>query len=229
METKAEGRVDSPIDSFIKLLENFDENTCPIQVSGALRLGIKLSLHSHEESLSDVKKVIGHTRALGACRKNITKLGLETLECSSNGIAIEMLAGARKGEGLAALGPFNATLDSGFKILAESFEDCEAMTTFYLLAPRIGESRQVNASRMFTVFQINHEPGSLMKVLQPLAEQGINLRMIHSFYFEDGIYRFAIETELAEGLEHIHRATIKNAQKSMTRWITFGPFPVYVE
>ena len=93
METKAEGRVDPPTNSIIDLLKQFDNSTCPVQVPAALRMRINFALMVRRGvTLSQVKKVVTHKKSIGACRGNITRLGLPTEEVESNGLAAELVA-----------------------------------------------------------------------------------------------------------------------------------------
>jgi prephenate dehydratase len=226
METMAEGRVDPPINSFIELIRKCN-GQCPLRVIGALRMRIKFALLARPGiSIGDIKKIYAHPKAIGACRGKISSLGAEIIESESNGQAASDVSVRDILEKAAALGPMQAAEKYGLNVLADSFEDKEAVTTFFLLGPRDCRPESSQIYRSLIVFRIKHMPGALVKVLQPFADQGINLRLVHSLYFENGVYDFAIETESGpEDLAKHERAALL-ANSYMDKHIQFGPFPV---
>lgn len=226
METKAEGRVDPPVNSFISLLKKM-EGECPIQVIGALKMKINFALMARPGvEKKDIKKVVGHVKALGACRARIAELGAETIESTSNGRAAEEVAGEDSLAYAAALAPIQAAEKYDLTVLDPAFEDREAITTFYLLGPRATTPKPQNPNRSLIVFEVKHIAGALVKVLTPFADEGVSLRLIHSLYAGDERYDFAIETECDVDKVEAHERAIKKAQEYMERWIQFGPFPV---
>ncbi len=227
METKAEGRVDPPINSFIELLKQFDGN-CPTHIIGGISMRIRFALMGRPgATLKDIKRITAHPKSLGACRRNIEKIGAEKIEAPSNGKAAEMVA-ASGTLADAALGPIEAAGKYNLRILDEAFEDAEAITTFYLLGPQSHQhSHLLSATqRMLMVFRVAHEPNSLVKVLIPFGEERINLRLVHSLYMEEWAYDFAIETECDPARLPYLRIALAAAECYTKRRIVFGPFPV---
>lgn len=236
METKAEGRVDPPVNSFIDLLKVRSEN-CPIQILGALRMKIHFALMALPGTrLEDIKTVIAHPKAIGTCRQRLKALGVNVVTSPSNGKAAEDVSKAGLQDGVAALGPVQAAQKYGLSILEVGFEDAEAITTFFYLGPR---ESQVLANkvtvltdhRAVSVFRVKHQPGALVKVLKPFERAKINLRLIHSLHVENGTYHFAIETESGSGVAELaaHERALRGVQKHMEKYIQFGPFPVFSE
>ncbi len=229
METKAEGRVDPPLNSFIELLRIYDKS-CPIQVLGALPMKISFALMAQKgTSLSDIKAIHAHPKSLGACRTNIQKLGVGIVESSSNGKAAEEVSQADSSLQIAALGPLQAAEKYGLEVLLPAFEDQEAVTTFYLLGPGQYWMNPAIIKRSLTVFRVPHVPGALVKTLRPFEMHGINLRLVHSLHYQNGVYDFAIESEYEPNLTDQHTWANDLAHKHMDRWIQFGPFPVACE
>ena len=238
METRADGRVDPPVNSFIEFVRTYN-NDCPIQVIGALCMKIHFVLMAKKGvSIGDIQTVIAHPRAFGACWENVKKLGVavQTIEVPSNGKAAEDAAHADLSAKVAALGPIEAAQKYGLEVLSEAFEDKEAVTTFYFLGPQsyaavpiLALSQSSSITRALLVFRVKHNPGALVKALKPFADKKINLRLIHSLHLENGVYDFAIETESKSSRLEWHQKAMHAAQKHMDRWIQFGPFPVNVE
>ncbi len=234
METKAEGRVDPPVHSFINLLRTFDDSTCPFKVALAFQKRIVFSLLARKGvSMEDLKLIVAHPKALGACALNIKQLGIPVEESTSNGQAAEDVATKEKYASAGAIAPIQAGEFYKLDVLVNSFEDTEAVTTFFLLKDRdysvvVGEYK-ARSLRTFIVFRVDNSTGVLVKVLSPFAWAGINLRSIHSSYFSDGAYDFAIEMECKyEEFAKLEDA-ISVAECYMNKYIRFGPYPVFAE
>ena len=227
METKAEGRVDPPINSFIELLKRYERSDCPIQVIGALRMKINFALMVRRGvSLSEVTKIVTHRKSIGACRKNIAALGVAVEEVSSNGLAAELIARDERYSLAAALAPRQAAEALELRVLNPAFEDREAVTTFYLLGPKAHPKPKVIATRALVVFRLAHSSGTLVHTLFPFRTYKINLRMIHSFPIIDTEeYDFAVELEWSPDNTSFADA-FETAKRYMERHILFGPFPV---
>lgn len=236
METKAEGRVDPPVNSFIDLLRVASEN-CPFDVLGGLRMKIHFALMVCPGTrLDDIKTVIAHPKAIGACQQRLKALGVTVVASPSNGKAAEDVSRSSFQDGVAALAPAQAAQKYGLEILDVAFEDTEAITTFFYLGPRVcsQSAKQVTVltqHRALTVFRVKHQPGALAEVLKPFAHEGINLRLIHSLHVANGTYHFAIETENEIGIAELaaHERALVGAREQMEKCIRFGPFPVYSE
>ncbi|HEY4478809.1 MAG TPA: prephenate dehydratase domain-containing protein [Candidatus Paceibacterota bacterium] len=227
-ETKAQGRVDPPVNSFIELLRGYDAN-CPLGALGATRMKLNFALIARPGvQISEITKIVAHPKALGACRGRIKALGVEVTEAQSNGKAAEDIAREQELIGAAAIASRIAAEKYGLTILSEAFEDEEAITTFFLLGPTPKHSPLVlgERNRGLFVFRTKHVAGALVKVLTPFSEEGINLFHIHSLYVGDGEYDFAIETECSERETEMHSRAVTKAREFVIRSILFGPFPV---
>lgn len=235
METEAEGRIEPPINSFVSLVNEY-QNTenCPIRIMAAIRLPVSFVLMARRGvNLEDVNTVIAHPKALGACKNRLqVHRFTHIIQSDSNGKAAEEVANNPEFAKAAALGPVIAAEKYGLRVLMDRQEDRSATTTFFFLgSPRQasyqGEKVKSEVFRSFLVFRLKHEPGALVKVLLPFSERILNLRQIHSRYIADSQYDFAIEIESCG----THTVTFQkdamcDAKKHMLRHIFFGPFPV---
>ena len=228
METKFGGRVDPPVNSFIGLLEEFQDADCPVGVIGALRMRLHFALMARPGvSIRQLKSVTGHTKAIGACGGNLKKLGVPTIEADSNGKAAEDVAQNPNFSEVGALAPIEAAAKYGLVVLSDAFEDQEAITTFALLGPR-GKVTSVRSGqhRGLLVFSVKHVPGALAKVLKPFGDAMLNLIHIHSLYVGNGHYDFAVELELDISQTDDYKGALAAASEYMDNHIGFGPFPV---
>lgn len=227
METLAEGRVAEPLESFIGLLKKFGEKTCPIQVIGAIRLKLHFCLMVRPGVLlGQINKVVAHPKALGACRKNIQSLKVEIVSVPSNGEASRLIAESDEYQNSAALAPRSAAQKYGLTILDSRFEDEEAITTFFLIGPKRPESRVDEPNRCLIVFQIPHQPGSLVKALSVFDRKNLNLTQVHSVHVGNHTYHFAVEVEVLSDQLNVWPEVIDDFRLITPNFISFGPFVV---
>lgn len=228
METLAEGRVAEPLESFIELLKTYAKTAqCPFCVVGAIRLKLHFCLMVRPNvSESAIAKIVAHPKALGACKERIASMAIPTINASSNGEAARLVAESGEYAGCAALGPKSASEKYGLKVLNDAFEDREAITTFFLIAP-IGHRVSVGKeNRILIVFKVPHKPGALAKSLQPFERENLNLIQIHSVHAGNHTYNFAIEVEARENeLEALSKA-MKGFENHVDTHLSFGPFEV---
>ena len=161
METRAEGRVAVPLESFIELLKTHDKiETCPFHIVG----GVKLKLHfcfmmRRSASTIPIHGVVAHPKAVGACRARVTSLGVPIHEAPSNGEAARLVAQSEDYAHFAALGPRSAAEKYGLEVLNDAFEDRVARTMFYLITPKKHEVQVGEMNRMLICFTVPHKPG----------------------------------------------------------------------
>ncbi len=232
METRAQGRVTEPLESFIELLQSYGKNeNCPLQVAGAVRLKLHFCLMVQKGmSKSSVSRIIAHPKALGACKNRIAENAMPTLEVSSNGEAARLVAEDERYADCAALGPKSAALKYGLDILDNAFEDSEAITAFFLLTPRstaVADGRKKGeVERALIVFSISHDSGSLVNALLPFKEEKLNLVQIHSVHVKEYIYHFAIEVEMKDIEREAFDRALAAFAKQTKQHLLFGPFKV---
>lgn len=223
METMAQGKVVEPVESFMDLMD-CGEDTCPISVIGAIKMEIHFALMAKPGvQLKNIRKVLCHEKALGACRKGIEKAGFVVETRSSNGLAALEVYSSKE-TNLAALGPVSAAEKYGLSVLNDEFEDGKAVTTFFLLGSEEIRPKILEQNRALIVFQTGHYAGSLVKALIPFEEKKLSLIHIHSAYAGRNEYNFAIEIELNKNqLSDFDRA-IEKFRLAVSKCLVFGPF-----
>src|SRR3989344_4328165 len=228
METRAEGRVAEPLESFIDLLNKYPKTeACPFHIVGAVKMKLHFCFMMRRGmSTTPPHGIIAHPKSLGACRERVRALGIPTQNAPSNGEAARLVAESQEHALFAALGPRSAADKYGLEIINLAFEDKEAVTTFFLIAPKSHKIRVGEENRMLIVYELLHRSGTLVHSLLPFAQNGINLVQIHSVHAGNGVYNFAIEVEslkedrewLRSAMEEFHHCTLK--------YLPFGPFEV---
>ncbi len=114
----------------------------------------------------------------------------------------------------------------GLKVLAEAFEDQEAVTTFFLIAPKEHKVAIGKKNRALIVYKVLHKPGSLVDSLIPFKTEGLNMIQIHSVHAGNGVYHFAIEVEVKENEMGQWQKAMKDFERCVEKHFTFGPFEV---
>ena len=227
METLAEGRVTEPLESFIELLQKFDQKSCPFHIVGAVKMKLHfcLMVQSCNQNRA-VKKIVAHAKSLGACKENILRASAETKTVNSNGEAARLIAEDPEYKNWAALGPKSAAEKYGLEILNPAFEDGEAVTTFFLIAPKEETMRVGKNNRALIICRLKHQSGSLVKALQALASENLNLIQIHSVHIRNHSYDFGIEIDVPENQIAGMTKAIKKFEGCVEKFLLFGPFEV---
>ncbi|MFA6158045.1 MAG: prephenate dehydratase domain-containing protein [Candidatus Paceibacterota bacterium] len=228
METIAEGRVTEPLESFIDLLKLYGNGIpCPFHVVGAIRLRLHFCLMARSGvDIGSIDRVLAHPKALGACRARLSVMNVLNVGVSSNGEGARLVAQSDEHRISAALGPRSASEKYGLTVLDEAFEDSEAITTFFLVAPTFHVVSVGARNRSLVVFKVAHSPGALVRALQSFEAEGLNLIQIHSVHAGNCTYNFAIEIDVGGSQVPAFERAMKAFEGHVERHLVFGPFEV---
>ena len=169
VENSTEGAVNVTLD---RLIES------DLLICGERYLTISQQLLSHARELRDVKAVLSHPQGLAQCRGWLAQHmpDVPTQEYSSTAGAAEQAAADPS---LAAIASDLAGELYRVPILRPRIEDNPHNATRFLVLGRtpVGATGQDKTS---VLFAMRNEPGSLYRILEPLARAGINLSRIES-------------------------------------------------
>lgn len=147
-------------------------------ICGELALDIAQYLLSHAENLGEVKRVLSHPQGLAQCREwlNTHLPDVPRGEVPSTAGAAEIAAGDRSA---AAIASELAGRLYGVPVLRARIEDNRQNSTRFLV---IGSQPAGITGRDKTsiLFAMRNEPGTLHRILEPLARLGLNLTKIES-------------------------------------------------
>lgn len=169
VENTTEGAVNVTLDRLL---------TTDAIISGELRLDISQQLLSHAPDLAAVKRVLSHPQGIAQCRgwlaANLPDATLE--DHPSTAGAVEVAAADSTVAGIASA---LAGRLFGVPVLRASIEDQAGNSTRFLV---IGRRHAAPSTRDKTsiVFAMRNEPGSLHRILEPMARLGINMTKIES-------------------------------------------------
>ncbi|MES0873509.1 prephenate dehydratase [Sinimarinibacterium thermocellulolyticum] len=161
----------------------------PLRICGEVTLPVHHHLLSQAETLSQVTKIYAHPQSFAQCRKWLdAKLPRAVREpVSSNGQAA---AQAREeGASVAAIASLQAGRIHALNILAANIEDDPSNTTRFLV---LGKQDPAPTGQDLTSIVLTghrNQPGSLLKLLQPLADAGLDMTRIESRPVKDSAVR----------------------------------------
>ncbi len=169
VENTTEGAVNLTLDRLI----DTDALIC-----GEMRLEISQHLLSRAPELSEVKKVLSHPQGLAQCRSwlaaNLPDVAAE--EVTSTAAAAEIAAADPT---VAAIASELAGRLYGVPVLRARIEDQQGNSTRFLVIGR-GPVEPTGRDKTSILFAMRNEPGSLYRILEPMARLGINLTKIES-------------------------------------------------
>jgi chorismate mutase/prephenate dehydratase len=169
VENTTEGAVNVTLDRLL---------TTDAIISGELRLDISQQLLSRAPDLASVKRVLSHPQGLAQCRTWLqTHLPDAILEDHpSTAGAVEVAAGDPTVAGIASE---LAGRLYGVPVLRANIEDQPGNSTRFLVIGR-RHAAPTGRDKTSIVFAMRNEPGSLHRILEPMARLGINMTKIES-------------------------------------------------
>jgi chorismate mutase/prephenate dehydratase len=168
VENTTEGVVTQALDAFAD---------SDVLICGEVLLRISNHLASRSGRVEDIRRVASNPQPLAQCRRWLDRNlpGVERLETASTTAAAQLAA---KDESIAAICSAGAVEGNGLTIIEPSIEDRRDNTTRFLVIGKQMPEPTGNdlTSAVFTIRK--DEPGGLHRLLQPFADEGINLTSI---------------------------------------------------
>lgn len=205
VENSSQGIVSHTLDLFL----DFDLKIC-----GEVQLRIHHHLLTHAHSLEAVERVYSHQQSLGQCRSWLRRHlpDAELIAVSSNAEAARRV---RNTQDAAAIASRAAGEVYGLPALFSEIEDAADNTTRFLV---IGRNLFAPSGDDKTTLLLAGDdgPGALFSLLQPLAENGINMNRIESRPSRAGRWNYvffidvdghAEEQPLADALSDLQQGT----------------------
>jgi chorismate mutase/prephenate dehydratase len=172
IENSTEGSVNNTLDMFL---------TSPLKISGEIELKIEQHLMSKLNGLENIQRICAHEQSLAQCRGWLREYlpHVELIGVSSNA------AGARRARdegGTAAIGPDVAADVYDLKIMVNNIEDRPDNATRFLVVGRqlLAASGHDKTTILISTDDTAGGAGVLHSLLQPMAENGINMTRIES-------------------------------------------------
>src|SRR5918995_1935426 len=220
IENSIEGAVSTTLDLLI--------HETALRISGELALPVRHFLVTRPGvHLEDVRVVTSHPQALGQCRRFLERClpGVEQVAALSTAGAVERVAS----DGdltRAAIGPARAAELYGGQIIARDIQDIRGnLTRFVALAPEDTPPTGDDKTSLGLTLKAN-VPGALFNVLQPFADEGIQMTKLESRPTKGwlGDYVFLIDLEGHQTDAPVQR-TVERALEQAAMFKIFGSYP----
>jgi len=215
VENSIEGVINLTLDCFVD---------SPLLICDELKSTISLYLLSKTKNFQKIKAVYSHPQALGQCRQWLTQNlpNAEQIATSSTANAAEMVI--KKINCAAIAGKLAADIHE-LPVLYKNIQDrVENHTRFLVIGKDM--AKKANHNKTSIMFSIRDEAGSLLKVLQLLARNKINLTKIQSRPLRDRPWEYLFYVDL-EG--HIEDSSVKKSIDSLIKICLFlkllGSYP----
>jgi chorismate mutase/prephenate dehydratase len=170
LENSTDGRVADTLDMFMRLPQ--------LKICAEVRLPIHHNLMANCEQ-QEIRRIYSKPQALSQCRnwlsKNVPHASLH--EVASTATAAEL---AQREPGAAAVASRQAAVKYGLRILFTDIEDSPFNETrFAVIGMR--ENDRTGHDKTSVMFQVAHQPGSLVDALNVFKQNKLNLTWIESF------------------------------------------------
>ena len=186
VENSIEGAVNHTLDLFYE---------SDLKICAEIYHAISHDLLSISDSINEISKVYSHAQAFAQCRRWLRRNLPDAIlvDCSSTAEAARKAAGE---PGAAAIASREAAQLYNLKVLSSKIEDMTRNITRFLV---IGNSdiRATGTDKTSILFVTTHVPGSLFRVLKPIADSGINMVKLESrpIKRENWNYMFFLDIE----------------------------------
>ncbi len=201
VENSIEGAVNHTLDLFFE---------SDLKICAEKYQSISHDLLVSKGTLKDIRMVYSHPQPFAQCRRWLQKYLPEAqlVECSSTAHAAKY---ALEKSGSAAIASSEAANIYKLEVVASRIEDVSRNTTRFLIIGRDDVPRTGN-DKTSVMFVTAHFPGALYKVLQPIAESGVNMLKLESrpTRHENWSYFFFVDVE-----GHIEDDNVKQAMSKM--------------
>jgi chorismate mutase / prephenate dehydratase len=169
VENSTEGVINHTLDMFIG---------SPLRICGEVELRVHHYLLARDEEWEAAVKIVSHQQSLAQCREwlDANYPGVERVAVSSNAEAARI---ASQQTGVLAIASDSAAQIYGLKIIASKIEDKPDNTTRFLVVGRLDAGRSGSDKTSLLVSGKNR-PGSLYRLLTPLARGKLNMTRIES-------------------------------------------------
>jgi prephenate dehydratase len=161
-----------------------------------------------DATLASLRTVASHPVALAQCERFLRDHPHLVARATYDTAGAAREVAARGDPTAAAIAARSAADRYGLQIVAADVEDrADNQTRFLAIARSASSLAAGTPARSVVMLTTDNVPGALLRVLEPLAKQGINLSKLESRPTgEPWTYRFCLELEHAAGDEAVSRA-----------------------
>lgn len=176
------------------------------------------------KEVEKVNKVFAHPQALAQCAEFLkVRPWIEAISYEDNASAAKMVA-LKKDVSFCAIAGSEAAKLYSLKILAGDIQDNTSNTTRFVVIAKKSDAVSSSRAKCSLIFELAHEPGSLLKVLQVLADYNANITKLESRAIKDRPfeYQFIVDFEVSTPEAEL---TIAHVRKVTSLCYVLGVYP----
>lgn len=168
-----------------------------LSIIGEVFLQIKQNLLVNPGvQLSDIKEVHSHPMAIQQCLDYLDKYNWRIVETEDTALSAKHIHKHRS-KHIAAIASKLAAEIYELNMIAPNIHTLKNNYTRFLVLQRAGEARVVeNADKASINFNTDHSKGSLAKVLNTIAEAGINLSKLQSMPIPGSDFKYSFHADM---------------------------------
>jgi chorismate mutase/prephenate dehydratase len=171
IENSTEGTVSNTLDMFM---------ISPLKICGEVELRIHQHLIGRMRGLEQIKRICSHQQSLAQCRQWLQE-NLPGIECVAVNSNAEAARRARDEDGTAAIAGQTAADVYGLEVIVGDIEDRPDNTTrFLVIGRKLFNASGTDKTTLLLSAGDTHSPGTLYRLLEPLAKHGISMTRIES-------------------------------------------------
>jgi prephenate dehydratase len=147
----------------------------------------------------DIKKVFAHPQAIAQSYEFLkSHPWIEAISFDDNASAAKMVA-EKKDPSFAAIASEEAAKLYGLNILAANIQDNDSNTTRFVIITKEASPQMQGICKCSVILELAHESGSLLKVLQVIADHKANLTKLESRSIKEKPfeYQFIVDFEVS--------------------------------
>ncbi|HXH04051.1 MAG TPA: prephenate dehydratase [Candidatus Competibacteraceae bacterium] len=215
VENSTEGVVNHTLDMFLN---------SPLKICGEVELRIHHHIVGFVDDLKKVKRIYSHTQSFAQCREwlDLNLPDVERVPVSSNGEAARL---AKEDRTAVAIAGQCAADIYELPVLVSNIEDQPNNTTRFLI---IGTRSVPPSGKDKTAILMSsyNRPGSLVKLLEPLARHGLTMTRIESRPSRRGMwdYVFFVDLEGHKEEERVAKA-LTELEREASLFRILGSYP----
>ena len=166
-----------------------------LKIAGEVFLQIRQQLMVNPGvKLQDVREVHSHTMALQQCYDFLNQHHFKLIDTEDTALSAKLLK-QHKSKHVAAVASKLAAKLYGLDIIAPNIQSSKNNYTRFLLLQR-NEVLDTAANKASIYFKTNHKQGSLVKVLNLIADAGINLSKLQSFPIPGSEFKYSFHADM---------------------------------
>lgn len=198
-----------------------------LNVIGEVYLRISQNLMAlPNQSILDLDKVESHAMAIAQCKPFFQSFpNIQLVESVDTALSARVIA-QNNLVGVGTIGSNLAASLYGLEVLAPSIETNKVnFTRFLVISPVDNPITNNGAIKATIAFTAKHTPGGLAALLSPLANEGVNLTMLHSLPMVGSAWEYIFHADLCyQSIEHARKSMIWLSKQVSQLWV-MGVYP----